>query len=89
MVRGVERLWNDNICLQGPVHGIYVLERGAVASSMQDIWKKFGMQDICLLRGLPGSSVKQQPAAPSQETVLIVREQTQDWLDLVGHEQLS
>ena len=29
-------------------------------------------------QGVPGSSVKQQPAPPSQETVLIVRERTQD-----------
>ena len=33
---------------------------------------------LLLAEGLPGSSVKQQPAPPSQETVLIVREQTQD-----------
>lgn len=37
---------------------------------------------ICTLhyQGVPGSSVKQQPAPPSQETVLIVRERTQERL---------
>jgi len=39
---------------------------------------------ICTLhcQGVPGSSVKQQPAPPSQETVLIVRERTQETLQI-------
>ena len=42
--------------------------------SNTNFWPSFGL----LAEGLPGSSVKQQPAPASQETVLIVREQTQD-----------
>ena len=42
--------------------------------SNTNFWLSSGL----LAEGLPGSSVKQQPAPASQETVLIVREQTQD-----------
>ena len=38
----------------------------------------FWLSSGLLAEGLPGSSVKQQPAPANQETVLIVREQTQD-----------
>lgn len=42
--------------------------------SNTNFWLSSGL----LAEGLPGSSVKQQPAPASQETVLIVRDQTQD-----------